>query len=207
MSMKPEKTVLRVDASGRHAGSQTRVLADKLLEKLQTAGVTRVVTRDLAHGVEFVDEAWINANFTPEEDRTEAQKLRLLGSDALVDEVMQSDVIVIATPIYNFGVPAALKAWIDQVARARKTFRYTDTGPVGLLNGKKAYLVMTSGGTEVGSDWDFASSYLRHILGFIGIHDVTIFAADQLVQHGEGRLASVANQIDRHVASDKADAA
>ncbi len=207
MNMKPEKTVLRVDASGRHAGSQSRALTDKLLAKLQTLGATRVATRDLAQGVEFVDEAWINANFTPEEDRTESQNQRLRGSDALVDEVMQSDVIVIATPIYNFGVPAALKAWIDQVARARKTFRYTDNGPVGLLDGKKAYLVVTSGGTEIGSDTDFATSYLRHILGFIGIHDVTIFAADQLVKHGEQRLASVADQIDVRLATDSPRAA
>lgn len=201
MNMKPERTVLRVDASGRREGSQTRVLADKLIAQLQAAGATRVLTRDLAGGVEFVDEAWINANFTPEEDRTEAQKSRLLGSDALVDEAVQSDVIVIATPIYNFAVPAVLKAWIDQVARARKTFRYTDNGPVGLLEGKKAYLVVTSGGTEVGSETDFATGYLRHILGFIGIDDVTVFAADQLVRHGEQRLESVADRFERHFAS------
>ena len=201
MNMKPERTVLRVDASGRREGSQTRVLADKLIAHLQAAGATRVLTRDLAGGVEFVDEAWINANFTPEEDRTEAQKSRLLGSDALVDEAVQSDVIVIATPIYNFAVPAVLKAWIDQVARARKTFRYTDNGPVGLLEGKKAYLVVTSGGTEVGSETDFATGYLRHILGFIGIDDVTVFAADQLVRHGEQRLESVADRFERHFAS------
>lgn len=201
MTMTRERTVLRIDASGRHEGSQTRAMTDRVVAQLRATGAARVVTRDLAGGVEFVDEAWINANFTPEEDRTEAQKLRLRSSDALVDEVVQSDVIVIGTPIYNFGVPAALKAWVDQVARARKTFRYSEGGPVGLLEGKKAYIVVTSGGTEVGSEIDFATGYLKHVLGFIGIHDVDVFAADKLMMHGEERLASVANEIDMHFRS------
>jgi FMN-dependent NADH-azoreductase len=196
-----ERTVLRIDASGRHEGSQSRALTDKVLAQLKAAGAARVIARDLAGGVELVDQAWINANFTPEEDRTEAQVLRLRGSDALVDELVQSDVIVIGTPIYNFGVPAALKAWVDQVARARKTFRYTENGPVGLLEGKKAYIVVASGGTEVGSGIDFATGYLKHILGFIGIHDVTVFAADQLMVQGEERISSVGNEIDTHFTS------
>jgi len=207
MSMAPRRTILRIDASGRREGSQTRALTEKLIAQLRATGAARVVTRDLAGGVEFVDEEWINANFTPEEDRTQAQRLRLRGSDALVDEVVQSDVIVIGTPIYNFGIPATLKAWVDQVARARKTFRYTDNGPVGLLEGKKAYIVVTSGGTEVGSEIDFATGYLKHVLGFTGIHDVTVFAADQLMVHGQQRLASAANEIDKHCTSEKARAA
>ncbi|MGI9476710.1 MAG: FMN-dependent NADH-azoreductase [Hyphomicrobiaceae bacterium] len=207
MTMTPEITVLRVDASGRHEGSQTRALTDKLVAHLRTREVDRVMTRDLAGGVEFVDEAWINANFTPEEDRTAEQKLRLRASDGLVDELVQSDVVVIATPIYNFGVPAALKAWVDQVARARKTFRYTDNGPVGLLEGKKAYIVITSGGTKVGSDIDFATGYLKHVLGFIGIDDVTVFAADQLMMHGNAGVALAENAIDAHFASQASRAA
>ncbi|MEM6495563.1 MAG: NAD(P)H-dependent oxidoreductase, partial [Pseudomonadota bacterium] len=161
MTAKP--TILRVDASGRYEDSQTRRLADKLVAQLSSGDDSHVMTRDVATGVEFVDAEWINANFTPEEERTEAQVQRLAGSDALVDELVRSDVIVIGSPIYNFGVPAALKAWVDQVARARKTFRYTENGPVGLLEGKKAYIVVTSGGTAVGSDIDFATGYLKHI--------------------------------------------
>ena len=201
MTKTTERTVLRIDASGRYEGSQTRALTDKVISRLAASGASRVVTRDVAGGVEFVDDAWINANFTPEEDRTEDQKLRLRGSDTLVDEVVQSDIIVIGAPIYNFGIPAVLKAWVDQVARARKTFRYTDNGPVGLLEGKKAYIVVTSGGTEVGSEIDFATRYLKHVLGFVGIHDVTVFAADQLMMHGEERVASAEKDIDVHFAS------
>ena len=201
MTETSERTVLRIDASGRYEGSQTRALTDKVIAHLVDSGADKVVTRDVAGGIEFVDEAWIAANFTPEDDRTEEQKLRLRGSDILVDELAQSDVIVIGAPIYNFGIPAALKAWVDQVARARKTFRYTDNGPVGLLEGKTAYVVMTSGGTEVGSEIDFATRYLKHVLGFIGIHDVTVFAADQLMVHGEARVASAEKDIDAHFAS------
>ena len=104
--------------------------------------------------------------------------------------------MVIGSPIYNFGVPAALKAWIDMIARARKTFHYTDNGPEGLLTGKKAYVLMASGGTEVGSEIDFASGYLRHVLGFIGIDDVTIIAADQQMMRGDDALSQAMDRIE-----------
>ncbi|MEM9358321.1 MAG: NAD(P)H-dependent oxidoreductase [Pseudomonadota bacterium] len=207
MTMTPKPTILRVDASGRYEDSQTRRLTDKLVAQLSSGDDSHVMTRDVATGVEFVGAEWINANFTPEEERTEAQVQRLAGSDALVDELFRSDVIVIGSPIYNFGVPAALKAWVDQVARARKTFRYTENGRVGLLEGKKAYIVVTSGGTAVGSDIDFATGYLKHILGFIGIHDVTVFAADQLMKHGEQKITAVEQEIEAHFASKSANAA
>ncbi|MEM8976990.1 MAG: NAD(P)H-dependent oxidoreductase [Pseudomonadota bacterium] len=207
MTMTPKLKILRVDASGRYEDSQTRRLTDKLVAQLSSGDESHVVNRDVATGVEFVDAAWINANFTPEEERTEAQVQRLSGSDALVDELVHADVIIIGSPIYNFGVPAALKAWVDQIARARKTFRYTENGPVGLLEGKKAYFVMTSGGTAVGSEIDFATGYLKHIMGFIGIHDVTVFAADQLMRHGEQRIAAVEQEIDAHFESKSASAA
>ena len=94
-----------------------------------------------------------------------------------------------------------------QIARARKTFRYTENGPVGLLEGKKAYIVVTSGGTAVGSEMDFATGYLKHIMGFIGIHDVTVFAADQLMRHGEQKVAATEKDIDAHFATRSASAA
>ena len=100
-------------------------------------------------------------------------------SDALIAEVQAADVLVIGVPVYNFGVPAALKAWIDMIARARETFKYTENGPVGLLTNKKAYLVVASGGTEVGSAIDFATPYMKHVMGFIGITDVTVISAGQ----------------------------
>ena len=89
--------------------------------------------------------------------------------------------LVIGLPIYNFSVPAAMKAWIDQIARVGVTFNYSENGPVGLMKKKRAIILLASGGTKVGSDIDFASEYMKHILGFIGITDVTIIAADALM--------------------------
>ncbi len=170
------RTVLRIDASMRREGSVTRALADRIVAKL---GPDRMIARDLADGVPLVDEAWIGANFTPAEDRTDAQRAALSVSDALIEELRAADTLVIGLPVYNFGVPAALKAWIDQVARARVTFRYTESGPVGLLTGKRAIVVVASGGTEVDSGIDFATPYLRHALGFIGINDIRVVKADR----------------------------
>ncbi|MEM9054926.1 MAG: NAD(P)H-dependent oxidoreductase, partial [Pseudomonadota bacterium] len=99
-------------------------------------------------------------------------------------------------PVYNFGVPAALKAWIDLVARARKTFKYTETGPVGLLEGKTAYVVIASGGTPSGAQIDFATPYVRHVLGFLGIHEVNVIAADQLMTAGEEKVETATAQIE-----------
>jgi len=139
-----------------------------------------VARRDLADNVPFVNDAWIAANFTPEEARSTEQRDALAYSDALVSELRDADAIVIGVPIYNFSIPAALKAWIDMISRARLTFRYSENGPVGLLQGKKAYIVVASGGVPVGSDYDFATPYLRHALAFVGITDVEFIAAEQL---------------------------
>jgi FMN-dependent NADH-azoreductase len=139
-----------------------------------------VVHRDLADNVPFVDDAWIAANFTAEEARNAEQRDTLAYSDALISELRAADVIVMGVPVYNFSIPAVLKAWIDMIARARLTFRYTENGPVGLLQDKKAYIVVASGGVPVGSDYDFATPYLRHALAFVGITDIEFIAAEQL---------------------------
>ena len=147
-------------------------------------------------------EKTADANFTPAEQRNEEQKAALAESDALVAELRAADVLIIGVPIYNFGIPAALKAWVDMVARARLTFRYTENGPVGLLKGKRVYLVVASGGTAVGSEIDFATGYLRHMLGFLGIDDVHIVAADRLMARGEEEAVRNARaQIDRLIPS------
>ena len=174
--MTTSPTILHIDASSRHEGSLLRKLSRQVVDKLLGANTqARLLTRDLAAtNLPFVDEAWVGANFTPPEDRTPAQQTTLTLSDKLVEELRAADTIVIGVPVYNFAIPAALKAYIDQIARARVTFRYTENGPVGLLTGKRAIVVMVSGGTSLGADTDFASGYLRHILGFIGITDVAV---------------------------------
>jgi FMN-dependent NADH-azoreductase len=190
--MNQSRNILRIDASARKAGSSSRALTDALIERLSPGNI---VSRDLSEALPFVTENWVHANFTDEAERTAEQKAELAVSDALVEEIFAADILVIGTPIYNFAVPAALKAWIDLIARARKTFHYTATGPEGLLSGKKAYVLIASGGTEVGSDIDFASGYLRHILGFVGITDVTIIAADQQMMKGEEAVSQALEKI------------
>jgi FMN-dependent NADH-azoreductase len=176
-----ELRILEVSASGRQTDSVSRMLSRDIIAALESRhGDVDITRRDLAEGIGLVDEAWISANFTAEEERTAAQRERLFASDVLVTELRQADVVVIGAPIYNFGVPAALKAWVDMIARARLTFRYTENGPEGLLQGKKAYVVIASGGVPVDSAADFATPYLRQALRFVGITDVEVVAADQL---------------------------
>ncbi len=177
--------ILEVSASGRRGDSVSRQLTADVINALEDRyGSASVVKRDLNDGIGFVDETWIAANFRPADERTASERERLAESDRLVAELEAADVIVIGAPIYNFGVPATLKAWVDQVARARVTFRYTDAGPEGLLEGKKAYVVIASGGVPVDAAVDFATPYLRHALGFLGIHDVEVIAADRLNARG-----------------------
>ena len=186
------QTVLRIDASARRDGSISRELTDKVLAQLNPA---TTVTRDLADGIPLITEDWIGANFTPADQRSAAQVETLALSDELVAELKAADAIVIGVPIYNFGVPAALKAWIDQVARAGLTFQYSETGPKGLLEGKRAIVVVASGGTEAGSAIDFASTYMRHVLGFVGITDVELVTADRLMVDAEASMKTANAQL------------
>ena len=188
--------ILEVSASGRRADSVSRKLSNDIIEALEAReGAVEVVRRDLSQGIPLVDERWIQANFTPEEERTRDQRAALSESDALVEELQAADVIVIGSPIYNFGVPAALKAWVDMIARARKTFRYTSNGPEGLLKGKKAYVVIASGGVPVDSPVAFATPYLRQALKFVGITDVDVIAATQLNSRGDESVDEARMQI------------
>ena len=166
--------ILRIDASMRKNGSYSRALGDRLIAQLKSQSLSTVKVRDLADGIPNIDETWIGANFTDIAERTAEQRSVLSCSDALISELKSADTLVIGLPIYNFNVPAAFKAWIDQIARANITFRYGDNGPEGLLKDKKSYVILSSGGTQLGSNIDYVSDYMHHILGFIGIKDVTI---------------------------------
>mgnify|MGYP001548551142 FL=1 len=170
--------VLEINTSAKQDSSVSRRLVGDLVAALQDRhGDVHVTRRDLAAGLPFIDEAWVGANFTPDEERTASDRQTLALSDELVGELEAADIVGIGAPIYNFSIPATLKAWIDMVARARKTFRYTDNGVEGLLKGKKAFVITPSGGVPVGSPVDFATPYLRHVLAFIGITDVEIVGA------------------------------
>lgn len=185
-------SILRIDSSARREGSISRDLADRIIARFPDATVT---TRDLAEGLPLINEAWVGANFTPEADRSADQRATLALSDELIAELQAADTLVIGLPIYNFGVPATLKAWVDQVARAGVTFRYTEAGPEGLLTGKRAIVVVASGGTQAGSEMDFATGYIRQVLGFIGIVDVEFVTADQMALDPDATLKSAHDQI------------
>lgn len=190
--------ILRIDASARTEGSVSRDLADRIVARFESEGPIEITRRDLAAtDLPYLDAGWVGANFTPADDRTEDQKSALSLSDDLIDEIKAADVLLFGLPIYNFGVPAALKAWVDLTARVGVTFEYSEYGPKGLLEGKRAIVAVASGGTEAGSDIDFATPYLRHVLAFIGITDVTFVAADRLSLDADATLENARTEIER----------
>ncbi|WP_417541874.1 FMN-dependent NADH-azoreductase [Methylophaga thalassica] len=188
-------TILHINSSERIQDSVTRQVSAELVSQLQKQFGLAIKSRDLAKGIPFINEDWIHANFTDPEQRTEQNRQALATSDQLVEELQAAEILVIASPIYNFSVPAVLKAWIDQVARARVTFRYTENGPEGLLKAKKAYLVMASGGVPLGSEVDYASTYLKQVMNFLGIQDVTVVDAGSLIQETETLTQKIADIV------------
>jgi len=188
--------ILRIDASMRKNGSYSRTLSDRLIAQLKRQTPSNVKQRDLADGIPFINEAWIESNFTDVSERTAEQRVVLSCSDALINEVKTADILVIGLPIYNFNVPAAFKAWIDQIARAKVTFRYGENGPEGLLENKKAYVILSSGGTQLGSDIDFVSNYIHHVLAFIGITDVTLIDSSGIGKNEEKVISGAHAAID-----------
>ena len=188
-------TIYHIDSSARHEGSHGRTLTKELVAKLKAKTDADVLYRDVSQGLEFLTPDAIAGLFIPDDQKTEAQKQALRLSDQIVREIQAADIVVMGAPIYNFGPPASVKAWADLVARKDLTFSYTAQGPQGLLKGKKAYVIVTSGGVPVGSPADHLSPWIKDFLGFIGIKDVTIIAADQLVIKEVDTLTRVRSQL------------
>lgn len=189
--------ILRIDATIKPEGSVSRRLTDRILSRLGAAHPGATVTlRDLSQGVPAIDGDWISAVFTPAAARSPGQARIAAYSDTLLAEVRAADILVIALPVYNFGVPAQLKSWFDHLARKGETFRYTEAGPEGLLKGKRAIVAMSSDGTRLGSAVDFASGYVRHMLGFFGITEIEFVAADAMVFAPEETLRKAEEQVD-----------
>lgn len=140
-----------------------------------------VILRDLAkEAVPHLDAARVQALFTPEAERTAEQQAVVAYSDQIIAEIQKADAIVIGVPLYNFGVPSTLKAYFDHIARAGVTFKYTETGPVGLLNDKPVYIIAARGGVHKGQVSDTQSQFLTNFLGFIGLKDVHFIYAEGL---------------------------
>mgnify|MGYP000149592755 CR=1 FL=1 len=198
--MSTVKQILRIDASASASTSSSKKLGDELIQKLEESHPeAHIEHRDLNQQLTFVDEAWVGANFTPVEQRSTEQQDRLAFSDQLIDELQRADRIVLTTPMYNFGVPATLKAWIDLICRAGVTFQYTSQGPVGLLKDKQLDIIITTGGVPLQSPVDFVSDYLKQVFRFIGIENVNIIAADQMNVDAEASFQRALDQIGESV--------
>ncbi len=174
--------ILQINSSARTEGSHSTRLAATLVERLRdTNPDATLVLRDLARTPHpALDEAAMAAQMASANVRTPAQAARVALDDALIAEIQAADVVVLGVPMYNFGVPAQLKSWIDAIARAQVTFRYTATGPEGLLQGKKVYVALTRGGKYRDTPADTQVPYLKMVLGFLGMTDVQFFYAEGL---------------------------
>ncbi|MBO9455648.1 NAD(P)H-dependent oxidoreductase [Paracoccus sp. R12_1] len=190
--------ILHIDSAITGEASVSRKLTADIVARLKAANPDAGVTyRDLNKGVPAIDTDWFHAVRMAPEAPTDDQKQLIETSNAYLADVQDADVLVIGSPIYNFAITAQLKNWLDQIARAGLSFRYTEAGPEGLLTGKRAIIAYTSAGTPIGSEIDFASGYLRHILGFLGITDVEFIAADRLAMDHDAGLARAQEALDR----------
>ena len=187
--------IYQIDSSARKEGSTSRALAKKLLDKIKKPD-DEVVYRDLDDEMVFVSGLTESGMKIEEKDQTEHHKKMFELSDKLVNELKESDVIIISAPIYNYGPPATLKAWSDLVARIGETFKFKENGRrEGLLRNKRAYLVITSGGTKLDSKEDFLTPWLKFILNFFGIEKVDIISADQMALDYEKSIRDAETQI------------
>ena len=175
--------ILQIISSARGAESFSTQLSRGIIDKLLAAHPdSTVVVRDLAkHPFPHLEEAHLQAYFTPAEGRSPEQQAAVRHSDEAIAEVLAADVLVIGSPFYNFTISSSLKAWLDHLTRANITFRYTPTGPEGLITGKKVYVALASGGIYSEGPmqpYDFATPYLHWMLGFLGMRDVTVARAE-----------------------------
>ncbi|MBK5399887.1 FMN-dependent NADH-azoreductase [Pseudomonas sp. TH39(2020)] len=179
--------VLIIESSARQQDSVSRQLTQTFISQWQTAHPNDPITvRDLAaNPVPHLDINLLGGWMKPAEQRTDIEQVSLERSNQLTDELLAADVLVMAAPMYNFAIPSTLKAWLDHVLRAGVTFKYTDTGPQGLLSGKRAYVLTARGGIYAGSTADHQEPYLRQVMAFIGIHDVTFIHAEGMNLGGD----------------------
>ena len=188
--------IYQIDSSARKEGSTSRALAKKVLEKIKKPG-DEVIYRDLNDEMVFVSGLTESGMNIDEKDQNENHKKMFKLSDQLVKELKESDIIIISAPIYNYGPPATLKAWSDLAARVGETFRFKPNGRrEGLLKNKKAYLIITSGGTKLNSSEDFLTPWLKFILNFFGIEKIDIICADQMALDYDKSIKDAEKQIE-----------
>src|SRR5438552_17932030 len=198
--------ILQINSSARRDASQSTRLARRVVERLrETAPESTLTVRDLSNVPHPVlDEAALGALFTPADQRTDEQAVRVALDDALIAEIQAADVVVLGVPMYNFGVPAQLKNWIDAISRVGVTFRYTEKGPEGLIKGKKVYVALTRGGQYRNTPSDTQVPYLKTIFTFLGLTDVQFVYAEGLAMGADAErngIASAHEQIEEALAA------
>ena len=188
------KKILHIISSPKGDNSYSTKLGNAIVNKIKAAhpGSTILVDDLSTHPFPHLEEATLNAFYTPAANQTPDNKLALKNSDQAINEIMEADFIVISTPLWNFGIPSVLKAWIDHIARANVTFTYSESGVEGLIKNKTAYLAMASGAVFSSGPYqpmDFVSSYLKGILGFLGIKDLSVFRVEGSAYPGQAEIA------------------
>jgi FMN-dependent NADH-azoreductase len=194
--------VLYVTSSPRRGDSYSNRVAARVLDELKQAHPgAKVVVRDVAHDpLPHIDEDFVAAIRAPEGPQTPHQRAIVGRSDQLIDELLAADIIVIAAPMYNFGIPSTLKAWIDYIARAGRTFRYSEKGPEGLVKGKKVILIQSRGGiysSGPAQAMDYQGTYLRSLLGFLGVTDIESIDVEGVAYGPEAAEKAVTSGIIR----------
>jgi FMN-dependent NADH-azoreductase len=186
--------ILQINSSVRADASHSSRLANEVVQRLLAANPDASLNLcDLGRTPQpMLDEAALQALFTPAEQRNAAQAARVALDDALIAEIQAADTLVLAAPMYNFAVPVQLKNWIDAISRAQVTFRYTANGPEGLLTGKKAYVVLTRGGVHRNMPSDTQTPYLKTFLGFLGISEVEFVYAEGLAMGADAEQSAFA---------------
>ncbi|RCW87560.1 FMN-dependent NADH-azoreductase [Phyllobacterium bourgognense] len=194
-------SILLVTSSPRGAASHSTRVATELANKLQakTPGA-KIVTRDLASNpLPHIDADYASGIYTPVESRSVQQQNVVGVSDAVVDELFAADAVVISTGMINFNISSTLKAWIDHIARAGRTFSYGAEGPKGLVTGKKVYVVIASGGVYSNGPaaaFDHATPYLKTALGFLGMTDVEVIRIEGVAMGPEAEEKAISSALD-----------
>ncbi|MCP3667988.1 MAG: FMN-dependent NADH-azoreductase [Gammaproteobacteria bacterium] len=187
------KTILQIDASARGIDSESRKLSQSFITGWQSVHPEDVIiTRDITENpLPHIDSSTLNSLMIATDERTPEQQIAAMRVDELIDEFMAADVLVLAVPMYNFGIPSTLKAWVDHVSIAGRTFEYTANGPKGLVKEIKVYLISTRGGIYGESPMDHQVNYLKTLFDFLGIDNVEVIQAEGLNLSPEERDSSI----------------
>ena len=187
-------TLLLIESSVRQRDSVSRQLSEEFVAQWRQANPGgQVLSRDLAREpLPHLDADLLGGWMKPAAEQSAAEQAALARSDQLIEELLAADVLVLGAPMYNFAIPSTLKAWLDHVLRAGVTFKYTEQGPRGLLQGKRAYVLTARGGVYAGGPLDQQEPYLRQAMGFIGIDEVQFVHAEGLNMGGDSAAQGLA---------------